>query len=531
MGGGTGVDVFKILTALWRNILLIILAALIGGGVMLGYTWFFTKPVYSASVLAYINKSSVSISGADLVLGSSEDAISAYVTILNSRTTLEEIAETAGVDYDPETLRDMIRATPSADRASFLTISVTCSNPVEAELLANTVASVLPARVSDIVEGSTLRVVDYAVIPAARSTSSLVKNFCIGLATGGLAVSAVIALTVCIRMLHAPLIASATDLTQNYPEYPLLGIIRDLSFSDKMYRYSHYGYSKYAGYYSESDEKSGKSKKNKTSSRPDSGKKAGGAERLFFCEHVPFSSREDYKRLRTNICSSLPADGESKVLAVTSAQPSDGKSLTAINLAYSLAQMPDRSVLLIDCDMRRPSVALKLGLLQSPGLSNLLSGEKGIGDMVKNTYTPSDGSRPFDVLPSGGIVSNPSELLASNHMIRLLENLRKHYDFILLDLPPVGAVTDAQVAAGLADGMLIVVRESCCSLPVMDECLTQLKIANAKIQGFILNGSTETASRGYRYKKYNRYGKQYGYGYGYYGSGGANTPPADQSFH
>lgn len=522
MGGGAGIDVFKILSALWRNILLIVLAALIGGSTMLGYTWFFTKPAYTASVLAYINKSSVSISGADLVLGNSEDAISAYVTILNSRTTLEEIAETAGVPYDPATLKEMIKATPSADRASFVTISVTSGNPVEAELIANTVAAVLPTRVSDIVEGSTLRVVDYAVVPAARSTSSLVKNFCIGLAAGGLAVAAVIALTVYIRMIHAPVISSSSDLTQNYPEYPLLGIIRDLSYSDRMYRYSDYGYSKYSGYYSDPDEKSGKRKK-QLSSTPGSAKKSKKSDTKYFCEHVPFSSREDYKRLRTNICSSLASDGTSHVLAVTSAQPSDGKSLTAINLAFSFAQMPDKHVLLIDCDMRRPSVASRLSFAQAPGLSNLLSGEEGIGDKVKNTYTPSNSSQPFDVLTSGSISPNPSELLSSNRMVRLMEKLKKYYDYIILDLPPVGAVTDAQVAATLADGMLIVVRESCCTRPVMDECLTQLRIANAGILGFVLNGSVEMASRGYRYKAYNKYGKRYGYGYGYdhgYGYGG-----------
>lgn len=247
--GGIGFDYMSILAALWRNILAIILAALIGGGLMLGYTWFFVKPSYSASVLAYINKSTVSISGADLVLGSGENVVSTYTTILKSRTTLEEIAETAGVSYDPETLEKMITTTVNADKGSFITIGVSSPSPVEAELIANTVASVLPARVSDIVEGSTLRVVDYAVIPSSRSSESLLRNFLAGLAVGGFLVCAVVALKTFIQMNHAPMITSASDLAQYYPAYPVLGVIRDLSYSEKKFKYGNYGYGKYSDYY------------------------------------------------------------------------------------------------------------------------------------------------------------------------------------------------------------------------------------------------------------------------------------------
>jgi len=252
--GGLNFDYKKILLALGQNILVIILAALICGGAFFGYTYFFTKPVYSSSVMVYINKSTVSISGAELVLSSGEGYVTTYTTLLSSRTTLEEIAETAGVNYSPEQLRKMI-STSATQGTSFLTITVTCGSPTEAELIANTIASVLPNRVSDIVEGSTLRVVDYAVIPSSRSTASLSTNFFIGLVAGAVIVAVIIALSVFIQTNHSPTINSSTDLAQFYPEYPLLGVIRDLSYSDKKYQHSDYGYGKYSDYYSKPNKK------------------------------------------------------------------------------------------------------------------------------------------------------------------------------------------------------------------------------------------------------------------------------------
>lgn len=250
---GIEIDLMKILTALKRNFLIIILAALLGGCFALSYSWFIVKPTYTASVLAYINKNTVSISGAELVLGSNENAVSTYTTILQSRTTLEEIAKTAGLAYSPEKLQKMIKTTYNAEKSSFITIEVSSETPAEAELIANTIASVLPIRVSDIVEGSTLRVVDYAVIPSSRSTSSLSRNFAIGLLSCGILVCAVIAVSVIVITNHAPPITSSTDLMQYYSEYPVLGVIRDMSVSENKYKYSDYGYGKYSGYYTKTN--------------------------------------------------------------------------------------------------------------------------------------------------------------------------------------------------------------------------------------------------------------------------------------
>ena len=230
-------------------------------------------------------------------------------------------------------------------------------------------------------------------------------------------------------------------------------------------------------------------------------------QKAFLCENLSFAGKEAYKRLRTNVQFSF-ADGESShIVGVTSAQPSDGKSTSSINLAYSMAQL-GKKVLIVDADMRRSSVHLRLGIEAKPGLSNLLTDVNNVGSAVQ-VYEPSDGSEGFDVLPAGDVPPNPSELLGSERMERLLGKLANIYDFIVIDLPPVGAVVDAQTVSKLVDGMLVVVRENHCARSVMDSCIRELSLTGTKILGFIVNGSVAGASKSGSYKKYGSYDNKY----------------------
>ena len=234
-------------------------------------------------------------------------------------------------------------------------------------------------------------------------------------------------------------------------------------------------------------------------------------QRQYICENLSFAGKEAYKRLRTNIQFCF-TDGENRhAVGVTSAQPSDGKSTTSVNLAYTSAQLNKR-VILIDADMRKPSLDTKLSLELSPGLSNLLTETNNVNELIKK-YIPTDDSVSFDVITAGDVPPNPSELLNSERMKRLIDKLSTVYDLIVVDLPPVGAVADAQTVSSLVDGMLIVVREGHCSKFVMDDCLAQLKLTGTKIFGFVVNGAMEGSSKAYSYGKYGSYGSSYG---GYY---------------
>ena len=246
-----------------------------------------------------------------------------------------------------------------------------------------------------------------------------------------------------------------------------------------------------------------------------------------------FFIREAYKTLRTNVSFSLTGEEASKTVLVTSSLQSEGKSITAVNLAISYAQT-DRKVVIIDCDLRRPKLARLLQINTKVGLSNVLMKP----ELMEEAITPSEIPN-LDVIASGDIPPNPSELLSSARMERLLENLRERYDFIVLDTPPVNMVIDAVALAPRCDGVLFVVRANQSERGAVIHAVEQLEYAKVKILGFVLNGvELENTNYGYgkyRYKQYRRY-KRYGYGgygrgYGYnsgygYGYGYGYTAPA-----
>ena len=240
-------------------------------------------------------------------------------------------------------------------------------------------------------------------------------------------------------------------------------------------------------------------KKNNVS-RPASSAVKKGKKDKNLCENLNYAAKEAFKRLRANVLLALPGEDVDgcRIIGVTSAQPSEGKSTISVNTAYSFAELK-KKVLLIDADMRRPSIHSKLEIQQAPGLSNLLSDSNSISAAIK-TYHSREGDVSFDIIPGGIIPSNPSEILTSNRMEKLLNALSGAYDYIILDLPPVGAVIDAVSVGKYTDGMIVVVRENNCPVPVFDDCIEQLKFADISILGFVVNGALEGAGKGYQYK-------------------------------
>ena len=219
------------------------------------------------------------------------------------------------------------------------------------------------------------------------------------------------------------------------------------------------------------------------------------------CENLSFAAKEAFKRLRTNVLNKFPeGDGDCKIIGVTSAQPSEGKSTVSLNLAYSMAEL-GKHVLLIDADMRRPSIHIKSGVMRTPGLSDLLGSSNSISASIRK-YESTKNETSFDIMPGGEIPPNPSELLNSKRMQSLLQTLSTAYDIIVIDLPPVGAVIDAVSVSKLADGMLVVLRENNCPRGVFNDCVSQLQEANARILGFVINGALEGAGKKYQYSYY-----------------------------
>jgi len=192
------------------------------------------------------------------------------------------------------------------------------------------------------------------------------------------------------------------------------------------------------------------------------------------------------------------------VIGVSSALPGEGKSISSINLAYTLSQLGKR-VLLIDCDLRRPSLTEKLPINKTPGLSDYLVGLSPIDNLIQICGLKED-VYVFHVIAPGRTPPNPMELLSSAKMEKMVNLLKKNYDYIFFDLPPVGEVSDALVTAKLTDGMLIVVRQNYCDRIALNTAVRQFEFVDAKILGVVFNGTTEEGNK--HYKRY--YGSYYG---------------------
>lgn len=220
------------------------------------------------------------------------------------------------------------------------------------------------------------------------------------------------------------------------------------------------------------------------------------------CADSPFAVQEAYKTLRTNIMFSIPASG-CKVIGLTSSMVSEGKSTNCINLAITFAETGAK-VLLIDCDLRRPNIARLLDRQATAGLSNVLAGLVDAGKAIQKT-----GYASLDVMTSGGLSPNPTELLDSAAMGELLKTQAEHYDYIFLDTPPVNLVSDALILSKYLSGILFVVRQNHSEKGQVKEAIRQLEFAGVKVLGFILNDVREARQGRYRYH-YDYYG---GYGY------------------
>lgn len=235
-------------------------------------------------------------------------------------------------------------------------------------------------------------------------------------------------------------------------------------------------------------------------------------------DKLNFAVSEAYKLLRTNLTFSMPDEKQKcRIIGVTSAMRGEGKSTTAINLAYTIAETGKR-VLLLEGDMRLPTLAKRLNLESTPGLSNLLAGlVEGTealqkSGLIKNMY----------VITSGDIPPNPSELLGSDQIRIVLDLLSQAFDYIVLDLPPVTVVSDALVISKLTSGMIVVVRQDYCSKRLLNDTIRQLQFVDARVLGLVMTGSN-SSNGSYKYKKYGKYGHTYGYGYGRYGQSGRKS--------
>ena len=213
---------------------------------------------------------------------------------------------------------------------------------------------------------------------------------------------------------------------------------------------------------------------------------------------LSFAATEAYKLLRANLMFALPDERRCRVIGITSSESGEGKSITALNLSYMLAEDGNK-VMLVEADMRLPGIHKRLSINQSPGLSNLLAGLCN-GNVIVQKTSLHDRIR---VVACGDVPPNPSELLGSEQMKITIDVFSQSFDFVVLDLPPVNEVSDALVASRLTDGILMVVRQNQTTRHDLETAMRRLKYGEAKLLGFVM---TCAESGNKAYKKYSYYG-------------------------
>jgi capsular exopolysaccharide synthesis family protein len=450
----TFVQYLRILRRQWFVVLFLALLATCGAA---AYTER-QAPVFESSTQLFVSAGGTQTDINELQTGSTftQQRVKSYADVVTSPSVAEAVITSLGLTYTPQELASRITVTNPLDTV-LLDISVRDGDPARAAAIANGVAREFPkfvalletpaGRVASPVKVS---VTQEAAVPAAPVSPKLPLNLALGLLVGlGLGVAAGV-----LRDQLNTTVAGPGDLEAMSGGVPL-GVVPF-----------------------DSD----------TKSSP-----------LVTADR--FSGRaEAFRTLRTNL-QYADVDNPPRLIVLTSALPSEGKTTTACNLALTLAFSGAR-VILVDGDLRKPTVGTLLGIDSGAGLTDVLAGQHALEDVVVGFQRGT-----LAVLPSGPMPPNPSELLGSQHMAALLESLAEDYDIVVIDAPPLLPVTDAAVLSALADGALLVVRHGKTRRDEADRALQALAAVNAKLLGTVLNFAPKPRRR-------NGSG---GYGYGGYG--------------
>lgn len=330
--------------------------------------------------------------------------------------------------------------------------------------------------------GSHIHVIDRALPPTSAFRPSLRNDL---VAAGGAGLFLSVGLVILIYFLDRS-VKSAEEL-EGLLGLPVLGVIPDLSASRS------YGYSAYGVY--------GYGARRKRKQMGDSEREDDPAAEveieLLPIQRPRLAASEAYRSLRTALL--LSSADELQVIGITSAEAGEGKTATAVNLATVLAQL-NRRVLLVDGDLRKPRLHKVLKVSNRQGLVNYLTGSAELDGLFQSLSEP-----PLTFCAAGPHPPNPSELLASDRMADFLEKARQRFDIVIVDSPPVLAVTDAIVSGSLTDGVVLCFRANKVLREDVLACRDRLRLADVRILGAVLNRYQARAGSGKRYRYYEAY--------------------------
>jgi capsular exopolysaccharide synthesis family protein len=430
-------------------------AALALAGIVFASIFAFTRtPVYTTTSQVFVSFHGAE-STSELATGTTyvQRRVVSYSNLVRSAQVLEPVVQELGLDTNAGELGSRVQAAPVTDTV-LIDITATDTDPTLAARIANTVAESLAVRVDELETPQgpgdspvQLQLVREATLPGSASYPNIpimiLVGFLLGAALG-------VALAV-LREIADTRVRSEHDLRAITDS----AVIGSITMDDE------------------------------------------AKDNPLVVQTSPYHTRsEAFRRLRTNL-QFLDLDGGPQALVVTSSVPNEGKTTSAINLAITLADA-DAKVLLIDADLRRPSVAGYLGIEGSVGLTTLLIQRATIDDVIQPW-----GSAGLYVIPSGAVPPNPAELVGSKTMARLILQMSEQFDYVIIDTPPLLPVTDAALIAKMTSGVLMVAGAGQIRREQLRQSLANLSAVSARVLGIVLN-------------KVGRGADAYGAGYGYY---------------
>ena len=449
-------DFAKLLRTRWLTVAVTTLVAVLAA---IGYS-LLTTPLYAASTRLYVSTSAGS-SAAELYQGNrlSQERVASYTQLLTGETLAQRTIDKLGISMDAVALQERVKATAKLDTV-LIDVSVLDESPVRARDIANALSDEFVVMVRELETpkpGATpdARVIveQRASIPGKPVIPKTSRNLAIGLGMGLL-------LGVGLAVLRDVLDNTVKD-RKTLEEITGVGIVGTVPLD--------------------------KGRRNQPAISFESDNSA---------------IAEAFRKVRTNL-QFLAVDNPPRVIVVTSSVPNEGKTTTSINIALALAEA-EHNVVLIDGDMRRPSLDKYLGLVGQAGFSTVLSGGASLSEVLQETKFPR-----LTVLTSGTTPPNPSELLGSKSAKNVLSDLRHKFDYVIVDSSPLLAVTDGALLAANADGALIVARFGQTKREQVEHAVRNLADVGASLLGAVVTMMPTRGGGAYSYS--------YSYSYSYYG--------------
>jgi len=445
-------DLRELFKTIKKYLVLIIILGFMGMVINGAFVYFFEIPTYQTSTQMVVSRAS----NETIVTGSEITAMNhmmnTFNDILLSPAILNQVIEELNISATAGGLRSQMTAR-SASNSHLITLTVQNECPILAHDIANQTAKIFSDRAPTIMNvDSIVTILAEAHIPRNPINTNLTMNIGIGFIVGvGIGV-----FLACLLEFLDKRVKTEQEV-KKLIDLPLLGMIEFEKRKDT---------------------------------------KRGSRRNLITIIDPKSPISEQYRTIRTNIQFSM-IDTELKTVAFTSAAPGEGKSTTIANLAITLAYQGEK-VLLIDADLRRPTLHQLMGMRNQYGLTNLIAKKAA----KKSAILPFPKISNLHVMPSGPIPPNPSELLGSKRMKNLISELSQEYDWILFDMPPVLAVTDAQILGNYCDAVILILKSHQTEKKELVKAKELLDKANTNLMGTIMSGVTR---------------KELGHGYYYYG--------------